>query len=453
MDKATIKRYQEMIEASGSHTGAEAEQLAKDIAVIEEQMTDAEKGDRFITSPDGMFFLVDQDGFVIPFGISEFSLPTEAEVTTSLLAPEAIGGEYAIVRFGMTIKAEIFSAGSLFEARARAEDAAIEQRSVALAFAAGTFNGTRTLFRSLAFVDYIFDDEKSIEPSLNTIQALAFAKSFTADTAAAWSVDRGFGEMPTEKGDAYTVKHRQPVAFQAGSLVAVKLADGVAAVVGRPRKSGAGQPSGADESLKALEQAMHLLNADTETHALSAQVKQIQNAIGGLAKQLAELKGSGGSGAAPTTKTTPPASKPDAEDLQKGGGDDVEIKRFIKFTVIKNEERIVKGLVYEPDTVDAHGDFMTADAVKQMAHDFMELYRADETAGIDKDHDSKVRQNIPVIESAIASKGDPDFKEGAWFIAVKVKDDAIWKDIKSGKLTGFSFAGLARARPVQAAAA
>lgn len=453
MDKQ--ERYRLMIEKSGSHTGAEAVQLAKDIAAIEETMTVAEKDDRFITSPDGMFFLIDPDGFTIAFGISEFSLPKEAEVTTSLLAPEAVGGEYAIVRFGSPTKAEIFSAGSLFEARGRAEDEAKEQRTVALAFAAGTYNGTRPLFRSLAFVDYIFDDEKALEPSANTIQALAFAKSFDADAASAWSVDHGLPGLQMLKAEQSTVQNKAAAGFHAGSLITRQIGDGIVAVLGRPRKSGKGEPAKVDEAVKAIDKASREVESSGagDGQNLSDQVKQIQDTLGGLVKQLTELDGTGGAGAPAATPPPPPTPGADAADLQKGAGDDVEVKRFIPFTVIKDDERIVKGLVYEPNVVDAHGDFMTVAAVKQMAHDFMERYRADETAGIDKDHDSEVRQNIPMIESAIARKGDPDFSEGAWFIAVKVKDDAIWKEIKAGTLNGFSFAGLARARPVEAQAA
>jgi hypothetical protein len=39
--------------------------------------------------------------------------------------------------------------------------------------------------------------------------------------------------------------------------------------------------------------------------------------------------------------------------------------------------------------------------------------------------------------------GQESVKKGSWIIAVKVNDDKLWSDVKSGKLTGFSVAGIA----------
>ncbi|MGQ7174092.1 XkdF-like putative serine protease domain-containing protein, partial [Escherichia sp. R-CC3] len=35
------------------------------------------------------------------------------------------------------------------------------------------------------------------------------------------------------------------------------------------------------------------------------------------------------------------------------------------------EKRLVYGIVYEPDTLDAHGDFTDAETIEKAAHEFM----------------------------------------------------------------------------------
>lgn len=102
------------------------------------------------------------------------------------------------------------------------------------------------------------------------------------------------------------------------------------------------------------------------------------------------------------------------------------------------EQQIVYGVVYEPDVVDAHGDFMDADEIEKAAHVFLKEFR-----NIDKQHDftSKVGE---VIESYIAPAdfelGGQTVTKGTWMMAVKVVDD-VWTGIQKGEFTGFSLAG------------
>jgi hypothetical protein len=42
-------------------------------------------------------------------------------------------------------------------------------------------------------------------------------------------------------------------------------------------------------------------------------------------------------------------------------------------------------------------------------------------------------------------KGGETIKAGSWWLMVKVTNDRIWKEIESGKLTGFSMGGRAKA--------
>jgi hypothetical protein len=111
--------------------------------------------------------------------------------------------------------------------------------------------------------------------------------------------------------------------------------------------------------------------------------------------------------------------------------------REVQFKKTDSAKKIVYGEVYVPDEKDTDGNWMTAETVEKMAHEFMEdqlLTR------IDKNHDGETGK-AAVVESFIARKGDPDFTEGAWAVGVKVLDSEAWESIRKGEITGFSIEG------------
>jgi hypothetical protein len=107
---------------------------------------------------------------------------------------------------------------------------------------------------------------------------------------------------------------------------------------------------------------------------------------------------------------------------------------------VDEEKRIVTGIVYEPDILDAHGEFMTTDEIEKSAHQFLKDFR-----NIDKQHDF-VASETEVVESWITkedgSLGDQEVKKGTWLLSVHVPDDDTWGEIKKGELTGFSMGGV-----------
>lgn len=109
------------------------------------------------------------------------------------------------------------------------------------------------------------------------------------------------------------------------------------------------------------------------------------------------------------------------------------------------EQRLVYGEVYAPNRPDVHGEYMTAEDIQQMAHEFMRLLRQQ---SVDQQHDHVLTPGITVVESFIARKGDPDFLEGAWVVCVHVNDDDTWQKVKDGKLNGFSVEALVRKKEV-----
>jgi len=100
------------------------------------------------------------------------------------------------------------------------------------------------------------------------------------------------------------------------------------------------------------------------------------------------------------------------------------------------EMRVVWGEVYIPDIPDTQDDFMTAVEIEKMAHLF--LMDGLSVGAVDVQHDGEIRKGCFIVESFIARKSDPEFIEGAWVVAMKICDDELWEDVKTGKLNGFS---------------
>ncbi|MCY9097432.1 XkdF-like putative serine protease domain-containing protein [Bacillus inaquosorum] len=105
-----------------------------------------------------------------------------------------------------------------------------------------------------------------------------------------------------------------------------------------------------------------------------------------------------------------------------------------------DEQKLVYGIVYEPDTVDAHGDFMTAAEIEKAAHGFLKDARE-----IDKQHDFQGGVGA-VVESYVApadfEMNGETIKKGSWVLVTKASEE-IWEEIKKGEITGYSMAGIA----------
>jgi len=106
------------------------------------------------------------------------------------------------------------------------------------------------------------------------------------------------------------------------------------------------------------------------------------------------------------------------------------------------DERIVGGIVYEPDVVDAQGDKANEVEIRKAAYKFMEDVQAFKVM-----HKGKAVK-VKVLESYIApvdlTVESTSIKKGTWLITVRVLEKKIWDAVKSGELTGFSMAGYAK---------
>lgn len=113
------------------------------------------------------------------------------------------------------------------------------------------------------------------------------------------------------------------------------------------------------------------------------------------------------------------------------------------FVVVKNatepEQRMVYAEVYIPDVPDTDGEYMTAEDIRLMAHEFI---RSGKMAQVDVQHDGEIVEGAVVVESFIARKGDELFVENSWVVGMHITNDDLWEKIKKNEINGFSMEAL-----------
>jgi len=104
-----------------------------------------------------------------------------------------------------------------------------------------------------------------------------------------------------------------------------------------------------------------------------------------------------------------------------------------------DDERIVVGIVYEPDEEDTQGDYATAEEIRLAAYSFMENGQTYHVMH------KGVAVDIGVLESYLAPvaflMGEETVKKGTWMLTSRIPDADMWADIKSGELAGYSMGG------------
>lgn len=131
----------------------------------------------------------------------------------------------------------------------------------------------------------------------------------------------------------------------------------------------------------------------------------------------------------------------DAKEVEDFGKFFDEITLEVSFKKIDEEEKTVTGIVYEPNVVDAQGDFMKADTIRKMAHHWMEKYQKYRESH-NKDIDA---EDVRVIESFIApvtyAVGTEIVGAGSWVLTTKIQNEELWKKVKDGELNAYSIGG------------
>jgi hypothetical protein len=117
---------------------------------------------------------------------------------------------------------------------------------------------------------------------------------------------------------------------------------------------------------------------------------------------------------------------------------------FMKFDL---ERKVAYGIVYAPDRVDTQGDFTDSGEIEKAAYGFMKSLK---NRQVDLEHSFQELPDVYIGESWIVRKGDALFPddEGAWAVGIKVADEGLWQELKTGGLTGISMAGIARRQDI-----
>lgn len=101
----------------------------------------------------------------------------------------------------------------------------------------------------------------------------------------------------------------------------------------------------------------------------------------------------------------------------------------------------VTGVVYEPLTEDAHGNFMTEEEITKAAY-----YFAKNGGDVDLQHSFEPLDGAEVVESWIAKAdfqiGDETVQKGTWLMTMEIDNQQIWDAIEKGEITGFSMGGV-----------
>lgn len=129
-------------------------------------------------------------------------------------------------------------------------------------------------------------------------------------------------------------------------------------------------------------------------------------------------------------------------------------KDMSKVMFANDEKRIVVGPAMIPDLKifrkDSKGNpyhvFFSSETIKMIAEKYMKNKYIDNN---DTNHDGEAAKDVYVIESWIKESendkstdfGYGDLPVGTWFVSMKVKNDEVWKQVKDGKLNGFSVSG------------
>lgn len=110
---------------------------------------------------------------------------------------------------------------------------------------------------------------------------------------------------------------------------------------------------------------------------------------------------------------------------------------------VEKKKQIVYGEVYAPGIPDTDGEFMVAETIEKMAHEFMRNMRLNQ---VDTNHNNEVVERACVIESFVARENDPDFIPGSWVVGVHIPDEQVWDMIEKQEINGFSLEALVKKR-------
>lgn len=123
-----------------------------------------------------------------------------------------------------------------------------------------------------------------------------------------------------------------------------------------------------------------------------------------------------------------------------------------EITVVKadDEQRIVYGIVLEPDVEDSQGDVVSKADVELAAHRY--VYQNIRPDIIGDQHGKMAPPSVRPVESFIApcdfEMGGQSVKKGSWVLVGKIDDDSLWQQVKKGDKGAWSVGGTGKRSPL-----
>ena len=127
--------------------------------------------------------------------------------------------------------------------------------------------------------------------------------------------------------------------------------------------------------------------------------------------------------------------------LKKEEGGKATFSTYGRIIKTDSENHYVTGIVYEPMTEDAHGNYMEEAEITKAAY-----YFAKHGDKVDIQHSFEPFDGATVVENWIAKAdfkiGDEEVRKGTWLMTVEVTDADVWDKIEKGEISGFSMGGV-----------
>lgn len=126
-------------------------------------------------------------------------------------------------------------------------------------------------------------------------------------------------------------------------------------------------------------------------------------------------------------------------------GDETAYRIEVPVLKFDAEQRLVTGIVLEPNEVDAQGDTISPDVIEKAAHDFLAEYNRRNRMGVQHSMFGDVGVDLAAswVTHEDTSINGEAVKKGSWLMTVKVLSDSIWQRIKKNEITGFSIGAIA----------
>lgn len=127
--------------------------------------------------------------------------------------------------------------------------------------------------------------------------------------------------------------------------------------------------------------------------------------------------------------------------------------------IVKSEQRLVTGIVLQPEAVDAQGDIIGEQAIADAAHAFVANYNNRTKIGVQHtvpagSAPEMFPKGVHLVESYVCPVdlilNGRHVKKGTWIMTVFVEDDVIWERVKAGKIRGLSIGGIAKVQRLAA---